>query len=111
MEHAAAWDGEATSPIARVLEYLALGMANAVNFIRANRLVLVTELTRRPVFYNKLVAAVRSKLLGQLAERVRIDVWDQPELQSAEPAGWLALANLYREGWNRQNDVPRLNGR
>lgn len=111
MEHGAAWDGDPASPIAKVLEYFSLAVANAVNFIRPNRLVLVTELTRRPVFYNKLVAALRSNILSELAERVRIDVWDQPELQSAEPAGWLALANLYREGWNRRSEALNGNGK
>jgi predicted NBD/HSP70 family sugar kinase len=110
MENAAAWDGNESSPVGKILNYFALGMANAVNFIRPNRLVLVTELTRRPIFHNKLVAAVRSHMLGELVERVRIDVWDNPELQSAEPAGWLALANLYREGWNRRAEVAAANG-
>ena len=39
------------------------------------------------------------KLLVQLADRVHIDLWDQPALNTAETAGWLALASLYRDGW------------
>jgi predicted NBD/HSP70 family sugar kinase len=111
MEHAAAMNG-AESAVRRALDLLSLGISNALNFVRPNRLVLVSELTRLPKFYDELVSSVRSRLLKELVERVRIDAWDQPSMQSAETAGWLALANLYREGWDRSNAVePLVNDR
>jgi predicted NBD/HSP70 family sugar kinase len=81
-------------------EHLATGLANAVNFTRVNRLVLVSELTRHAAFTKRLINAIRDRVLGEISERVRIDVWDQPAARSAETAGWLALASLYYEGWN-----------
>jgi predicted NBD/HSP70 family sugar kinase len=83
-----------------VLKYLSAGLANAVNFIRPNRLVITSEVTRFPAFSDALVREVRAKLLAELVKRVRVEMWDQADGHSAEAAGWLALASLYREGWN-----------
>jgi predicted NBD/HSP70 family sugar kinase len=117
-EHAARFSGEtvndgktkgngatAENAVGEVLDYLSAGLANAVNFIRPNRLVLASELTRYPVFNGALLRSIRSRLLGRLLERVRIDLWDQVDGHSAETAGWLALASLYREGWDRPVEV------
>ena len=96
----------AEKAVAEVLDYLAAGLANAANFIRPNRLVLSSELTRYPAFNSALLRSIRSRLLGRLLERVRIDLWDQVDGHSAETAGWLALASLYREGWDRPVETP-----
>jgi predicted NBD/HSP70 family sugar kinase len=79
--------------------YLACALSNAVNFVRPNRLVLVSELTRYATFSDRLLREIRAGILFELVDRVRIDVWDQPGAVSAESAGWLALAGLYQEGW------------
>ena len=76
-----------------------------IRFIRPNRLVLASELTRYPAFNSALLRSIRSRLLGKLLERVRIDLWDQVDGHSAETAGWLALASLYRDGWGAPVDV------
>jgi predicted NBD/HSP70 family sugar kinase len=107
MEHAAKFEaggngGAANKAVAEMLDYLSAGLANAINFIRPNRLVLTSELTRFPGFMDALLKSVRSRLLAELAKRVRIDQWDQADSHSAETAGWLALASLYREGWDRK---------
>jgi hypothetical protein len=89
-----------------MIDHLSTGLANALNFTRANRLVLVSELTRHTSFTRQLTQAVRNKVLGAIMERERIDVWDQPAARSAETAGWLALASLYYEGWDHvTNDI------
>jgi len=80
-------------------DYLANGIANVVNFIRPHRLVLVSELTRYPGVCDLLSRSIRSRLLSELVDRVRFDLWDQPVARQAETAGWLALAGLYCEGW------------
>ena len=85
----------------RVLDCLATGLSNAVNFIRPNRMILAGELARHDRFTAALTDQVRARVFVELAQRVRIDVWNQPVTHSAETAGWLALATLYREGWNR----------
>jgi predicted NBD/HSP70 family sugar kinase len=82
-----------------LIDYLANGVANVVNFIRPHRVVLVSELTRYPEASDLLTASIRSRLLGELVDRVRVDLWEQPVAHQAETAGWLALAGLYCEGW------------
>jgi predicted NBD/HSP70 family sugar kinase len=79
--------------------YLANGIVNVVNFMRPHRLVIVSELTRYPNVCDLLTRSIRSRLLGELINRVRFDLWDQPVGNPAETAGWLALANLYYDGW------------
>jgi len=96
----------ADKAIAEMLHCLSAGLADAVNFIRPNRLVLASELTRFPEFNSALLRAIRSRLLSKILERVRIDLWDQVDSHSAETAGWLALASLYREGWDRAVEAP-----
>ena len=96
----AAYDG-ADPAMNLVFDCLAMGLSNAVNFIRPNRLVIAGELVRHERFTAALMEQTLSRVFVELAQRVRIDVWDQPVAQSAETAGWLALATLYREGWNR----------
>jgi glucokinase len=85
----------------RVVDLLAAGFANVVNFTRANRLVLVSDLLRQASFARLLLETTRSLVLREIESRLRIDLWDQPSAHPGENAGWLALANLYYEGWNR----------
>jgi predicted NBD/HSP70 family sugar kinase len=98
-ERIALYDGN-DERLDQMLELLACGLSNAVNFVRPNRLVLVSELARYPAFNDRLLREIRAGVLFELVDRVRIDVWDQPGAVSAETAGWLALAGLYQEGWN-----------
>jgi hypothetical protein len=86
--------------LGQMLELLACGLSNAINFVRPNRLVVVSELARHTTFSDRLLREIRRGVLFELVDRVRIDVWDQPGAVSAETAGWLALAGLYQEGWN-----------
>jgi predicted NBD/HSP70 family sugar kinase len=85
-----------------MIDYLSTGFANAVNFTRVNRLVLVSDMTGYERFAKTLVEAIQGKMLGELSGRVRVDLWSQPAARSAETAGWLALASLYYEGWNER---------
>lgn len=98
-ERAARFNGTDTA-MKRMLDLLAMGLANAVNFTRVNRLVLVSELNRHAQFVQYLTTAIRAHVLNEIMERVRLDFWDQPAARSAETAGWLALASFYYEGWN-----------
>ena len=103
-EHAMAYDGS-NKPMSMVVDYLSAGIANAINFIRPHRMVLVSDLTRSAPFTDALLRLIRSRLLNEMVQRVRFDQWDQPSYQNAETAGWLALANLYHHGWNQTQDV------
>ena len=105
-ELAAAFDGS-NQAMNTMIDHLSTGFANAVNFTRVNRLVLVSELTGRERFANAMTEATKSKMLSELSGRVRIDLWSQPAARSAETAGWLALASLYYEGWNEREEQRR----
>jgi len=83
----------------KMIDLLATGIANSVNFVRPHRLVLVSNLVRYENFSGPLIRQIRGMLLSELADRVRIDLWDQPAFQSAETAGWAALASLYTDAW------------
>ena len=94
--------------LSRLLEPLATGLANAVNFVRPARVVLVSEFLRFPVFADALQREIRRRLLVALVDRVRIDLWDQPAGQGGETAGWLALASLCLEGWQQPPALLRV---
>lgn len=89
-----------------VAKYLAMGLANTINFIRPNRVVLAGRLSAALPFCNSLVGRVRNLLLAPLAERVRIDLWEKAPITAADAAGWLALAALYRGGWAASAPKP-----
>jgi predicted NBD/HSP70 family sugar kinase len=95
----ARYDGGTDEPLEAVVRHLAMGLANATNFVRPCRLVLVSRLMRHPKFADLLVRSIRSLLLNELADRVGFDLWDQPAVNTAETAGWLGLAALFYEGW------------
>ncbi len=105
-ERAAAFDGS-DEAMSLMLEYLSTGFANAVNFTRVNRLVLVSDLTACERFTSVMVNLIQRKMLGELSGRVRVDLWSQPAARSSETAGWLALASLYYEGWNERRSKRR----
>lgn len=103
VERAQNFDGN-DAAMNRMIDLLAIGFSNELNFTRVNRLVLVGELTRYKPFIEALVEATRRRMMAQLAERVRFDLWEQPAIGMAETAGWLSLASLYYEGWAQDDD-------
>ena len=82
-----------------VIDQLGLGLANAINFIRPNRLVLAGPLAQIDGFTQTLICVVRGHLLGPLVSRVAIETWGNPPGSIAQVAGWLALASLYSPNW------------
>ena len=91
----------ADGPLAGLLNYLTCGVANAVNFVRPHRAVIVNGLGGPPAFAAALARSTRAWLLPELAERVAIDVVAEPAVGSAESAAWLAVADLLDGGWGR----------
>jgi predicted NBD/HSP70 family sugar kinase len=104
LQSAARFSGlDASDPaLETVLKYLSCGLANIVNFVRPHRLVLVSPMTRSPALSDALVRMIRGDVLAELADRVKIDFWDEPAAGSAETAGWLALAELFFGGWGAE---------
>jgi predicted NBD/HSP70 family sugar kinase len=88
-----------------MMRYLACGLANAVNFVRPHRLVLVSRFTRYAPFGDALLRLTRAMVLPQLVDRVRFDLWDEPGAGSADTAAWLAMAELLYGGWNQADSV------
>lgn len=85
---------------ARLIEALACGFSNAVNFARPHRLVLASVLGRRAPFADALILATRQRILPALVDRVRIEWWDEPLAAGGETAAWLALASAFYDGWS-----------
>jgi predicted NBD/HSP70 family sugar kinase len=101
VERAAKFQGIGDDPaMDEMVKYLTCGLANSINFVRPHRLVLVSGLTRYPVFANTLLKLTRAMVLPQLADRVHFDLWDEPGAGSAETAAWLGMAELICGGWN-----------
>ena len=84
-----------------LLNYLACGIANAVNFVRPHQVIIVNQISEGPAFAAALVRSVRSWLLPELADRVNLNVAGEPVAGSAESAAWLAIAETLHGGWGR----------
>ena len=87
-------DGE-DAAIERVLSHLAGGIANAANFIRPGRIVIASAMVRHAKFQNHLLLELPKLLLPGIRQKMEIDLWPQFDLQSAENAAWLALADVF----------------
>ncbi|MDX1565554.1 MAG: ROK family protein [Phycisphaeraceae bacterium] len=88
-----------------LMNHLSAGIANAANFIRPHRLVLVSPMIRFPAFTSELTRMIRTRLLQELTDRVRLELWDRPVGSLAETAGWLAIAGLFCDGWLPEETV------
>ncbi len=97
-QRAASYDGT-DAAVNKMLDLLAIGYSNAVNFTRVSRLVIASELTTCRPFTQALTDRVRSMTLSQLDKRLRIDLWDRTEAQPARVAASLILAHLYTSRW------------
>lgn len=82
--------------VEEIAGHLAMGIGNAINFIRPNRVLLTGNVTEALPFCNELLSRIRRFLLAPLVDRVRIDIWDAPAIPMPEAAGWVALAAIYR---------------
>jgi predicted NBD/HSP70 family sugar kinase len=107
-EQIALFDGSNNPGLLELMKYLSMGLANMVNFVRPCRLVLVSRFMRFPAFADALVRSTRGLLLANIGERVNIDFWDEPAANTAETAGWLALAALFYRGWTRPRSSSSL---
>ncbi len=98
----AAYDGRRTQ-LSELLQLTASGLANAINFLRPHRMVLISPYSQNTVFMNDLLRRTRELLLAALADRVRFDLWEQPAASHAETAAYLPLAAMCLDGWARQD--------
>ena len=82
----------------KIAGHLSMGIANVINFVRPDRVVLAGRILSGMPFCNDVIARVRNLLLRPLADRVRIDLWEKPALNPSEAAAWLALGDVFRGG-------------
>lgn len=94
----AAYDGS-QAVVKRMIESLGTGYANAANTVCAERIILVSELARHPVFAGALVESIRSQMLFERGKKVTVEIWDEAADRPSETGGWLALAGLYITGF------------
>ncbi|MFA7236640.1 MAG: ROK family transcriptional regulator [Phycisphaeraceae bacterium] len=83
----------------QMVDLISNGLANAVNLIRPNRVVLHLCFEDRVWLFEQLKQGTQSRLLAPLVPRVAIDDWGDSRLRFSQPAGWLALAGLYAADW------------
>ena len=86
--------------LTQLIRHLATGLANAVNFIRPNRLVVSGPLLRNSPFTSLLIESIQQLLLPGLADRILIEAWDESPAAHAEAAAFLALAAIYLPNWS-----------
>jgi predicted NBD/HSP70 family sugar kinase len=92
--------GSDAPALKQLLEILAGGIANAVNFIRPGKLVIASPMVRHPAFMDYVREHLPALLLPGIREQVAIGSWHQFDLQSAENAAWLALADVFGNSFN-----------
>lgn len=83
----------------RMIDLLATGFANAVNFTRAAHVVVASQLPGSGGLIDRLIDETRAQLLPQLHERVSFAPWPEADARSAHTAAHLALTSLYFEDW------------
>jgi predicted NBD/HSP70 family sugar kinase len=94
--------------LGKMIELLAMGIANAVNFSRVNRLVLASEMLQHPALARSLVDSIRSQIIPDVSSRIEVDIWQGASGDPAETAGWLGLAHLFLDGWGEVTDLSNL---
>ncbi len=97
-----------TSAVESVLKFFSCGVANAVNFVRPHRLVVVNELGGPAAFSAALLREIRGWLLPELAARVQIEVVTEPAAGSAESAAWLAIAQVVDGRWGGSETIAAI---
>lgn len=83
--------------MARILDLVGLGIANAVQLTKPHRLLLVSQYAKYRRFRERLLSAIRREMLASFRDRVRLEWWDGPTLDRAIVAAYPALALIFSE--------------
>ena len=86
--------------IHQVMNHLCTGLSNAVNFLRAHRLILISPLAETIGFREAVLDGIEALLMPPLDRAVTVEFWDQPTVTAAQNAAWLANAELLWTGWD-----------
>ena len=87
--------GRDRAAIDQLLHHLVTGLANAVNFIRPEKLVISSPLARHASLCDFINEHLSESILPGLRQRVETIFWEQSNMQSADNAAWLALADVF----------------
>ncbi len=85
--------------VSAMIGLLAIGVSNAVQFLRPHRVVVVSEMSRYTAFFDAWREETAALLLPELRRRVLIEAWDEPLASPAESAAHLGLAAIYDKAW------------
>ncbi len=95
--------GSDAKRLSQLMDLLGYGLANAVNFMRPHRLVIISPFAS-PALMEELDRAIRPRLLPALTDRVRIETAPEPAGESIA-AAWLGLAWVFHPSWTQQADA------
>lgn len=82
----------------RVIDLIAMGLANATVFARPHRMVIAGVPGLNSRFRDALEQAWRKRLPDPFRTRVAMEWYETKATVSAETAGWLAIARVFRSG-------------
>ena len=85
--------GKSSAALARCIDLTALAFGNAANLVRPHRIVLASPFGSNSAFADLFAKQLRTQLLPVLRDRVAIQWWAMPAVQSAENAAWAALSS------------------
>lgn len=95
----AATDDWSQGPTAELCKHLAMGLANAINFVRPNRVHVISPLATATPFRNAVEDVMRPLVLPGLSQEVATDWSLPPEDGFSQAAAWLALTHIYFKDW------------
>ena len=78
----------------RIVDLVAVGLANATVFARPHRVVVAGMPAHNARFRDALERAWRRRLPAVFRERVTLSWYETKATRSAETAGWLAIASV-----------------
>lgn len=83
-----------------LIERLASGIANAINFTRVGYVTLACDLGQNAErFTDTLIGCIRSRVLRELVDYCRLDAWILQSRDHALSVSALAMSRLYLHGW------------
>jgi predicted NBD/HSP70 family sugar kinase len=97
LEKRLATAGRLDSTMARIVDLVGLGIANAVQITKPHRVVLVSSHSARAAFRRRIATVIRREMLRSLRDHVRLQWWDGPSCAAAVVAAYPALALVFQD--------------
>lgn len=91
---------EPDHPIHTICDAVAMGLSNAINFMRVHRVHIVSPMSDCEAFGKAILAATRKRILAGLKNQVAVRWSAQMPGDFSQNAGWLALSAVYYGDWS-----------